>query len=170
MTVMLLVPLAENAEFVAFRIGKYDPGLFALTDVNMLRTVGHEAGNLGFLVIGPEVKVKSTLACPALVDSDEIQPRLAIRFRADLEFLASGVDHDPPESFSPPFAKGYRVQRVDDHLFPFQNHQLSLSACTVPAIDINPHRCPGHPPLAIGYRAWQSATPQKPRCCPQTGE
>jgi hypothetical protein len=113
----------------------------------MLRTVGYKAGNLGFLVIGPEVKMKSTLARLALVDSDEIQPRLAIRLRADLEFLASGVDHHPPQSLRPPFPKGYRVQRVDDHLFPFQSHQPSLSACTVPAMNINPHRCPGHPPV-----------------------
>src|SRR6266568_2020834 len=62
----------------------------------------------------------------ALIKPDEVQPRQAIRLRADLELLIRGVDHNPAKSRSPPLPQGHRIHRVNNYLFPFQGHPPSL--------------------------------------------
>lgn len=88
--------------------------------------MSHQTGHLGVLVIRPEVEMQSALSLRALIKPDEIQPRQAIRLRADLELISRGVDHDPTKSLGPPLPQGHRIYRVNNYLFPFQGHPPNL--------------------------------------------
>jgi hypothetical protein len=69
--------------------------LITLANINTLRAMSHQTSRLGVLVIRPEVEMQSALNLLALIKPDEVQPRHAIRLRADLELLIRGVDHNP---------------------------------------------------------------------------
>lgn len=118
--------MAEDTELVTFGVGQHNPRLITLANINTLRAMSHQTSHLGVLVIRPEVEMQSALNLLALIKPDEVQPRQAIRFRADLELLIRGVDHDPPKSLGPPLPQGHRIYRVNNYLFPFQGHQPSL--------------------------------------------
>jgi hypothetical protein len=100
--------------------------LITLANINTLCAVSHKTSHLGVLVIRPEVEMQSALSLLALIKPDEIQPRQAIRLRADLELLIRGVDHNPTKSLGPPLPQGHRIYRVNNYLFPFQSHPPSL--------------------------------------------
>ena len=125
-----LVPLtpswAKDAELVAFGVGQHDPGSIPLADVHAPCAMSEQPSYLGILVIRPEVEVQSALDSLALIEPDEIQPRHAIRRRADLELVSRGVDDNPAKGVGPPLSQGQWLQRVDDHLFPFQSHRANL--------------------------------------------
>ena len=101
----LLTSLAKDAELVTFRVCQDNPGLITLANVNTLCAMSHQTSHLGVLVIGPEVEMQSALGLLALTKPDEVQPRQAIRLRADLERLSRGVDHNPTKSLGPPLPK-----------------------------------------------------------------
>lgn len=88
--------------------------------------MSHQTSHLGVLVIRPEVEMQSALSLLALIKPDEVQPRQAIRLRADLELLIRGMDHNPTKSRSPPLPQGHRIYRVNNYLLPFQGHPPSL--------------------------------------------
>lgn len=123
---VLLTPLAEDTELVAFGVCQDNPRLTTLADINTLCAMSYQTSHLGFLVIRPEVEMQSALGLLALVKPDEVQSRQAIRRRADLELLVRGVDHNPTESLGPPLPQGNRICRVNNYLFPFQGHPVSL--------------------------------------------
>lgn len=118
--------MAKDTELVTFGVGQYNPRLITLANINTLCAMSHQTSHLGVLVIRPEIEMQSALDLLALIKPDEVQPRQAIRFRADLELLIRGVDHDPPKSLGPPLPQGHRIYRVNNYLFPFQGHQPSL--------------------------------------------
>lgn len=88
--------------------------------------MSHQTSHLGVLVIRPEVEMQSALSLLALIKPDEVQPRHAIRLRADLELVSRGVDHNPTKSLGPPLPQGHRIYRVNNYLFPFQGHPQNL--------------------------------------------
>lgn len=49
--------MAQDTEFVTFRVGQDNPRLITLADVNLLCATGHQPSHLGVLVIGREVKM-----------------------------------------------------------------------------------------------------------------
>src|SRR6185295_1186841 len=51
----------EDAEFVAFRVGKHHPGLLALTDVDVPSAQVDQAAHFGLLVVWPEVEMNAVL-------------------------------------------------------------------------------------------------------------
>ena len=68
------------------------------------------ASHLGGLVIRPEAEMQPAFGLPALIEADEVQPRQAIRFGADLELLVGRMDHNPaPEPWpaTAPEAAGF---------------------------------------------------------------
>ncbi len=101
--------LGKDAEFVTFGVRKYDPRLITLADIDTLCAMGQQTSHLGVLVIRPEVEMESAFYLLGLVEPDEVQPRQAIRLRTDLELVVGGVDHDPPQSLSPPLPQGRRI-------------------------------------------------------------
>lgn len=117
---------AKNAELVTFWVCQYDPRLFTLTNINTLCAMGYQTSHLSVLVIRSEVEMQSALSLLALIKPDEVQPRQAIRLRADLELLSRRVDHHPTKSLGPPLPQAHRVDRVNNHLFPFQGHPPNL--------------------------------------------
>jgi len=118
-----LTSLAKDAELVTFWVCQYNPRwVITLTNINTLCAMSHQTSHLGVLVIRPEVEMQSTLGVLALVQQDEVQPRQAIRLRADLELLSRGVDDNPTKSLGPPLSQGHRICRVNNYLFPFQGH------------------------------------------------
>lgn len=122
----LLTSLAKDTELVAFRVCQYNPRSITLADIHTLCAMGHQTSHLGVLVIRPEVEMQSALSLLALVKPDEVQPRQAIRLRADLELISRGVDHNPTKSLGPPLPQGLRIYRVNNYLFPFQGHPPNL--------------------------------------------
>ena len=120
------MPLAKDTELVAFGVGQDNPRLLTLANIDTLCAVRHQASHLGVLVIRPEVEMQSALSLLALIKPDEVQPRQAIRLRADLELVIRGVDHNPAKSRRPPLPQGHRICRVHNYLFPFQGHPPSL--------------------------------------------
>jgi hypothetical protein len=100
--------------------------LITLANVNTLCAMSFQTSHLGVLVIRPEVEMQSALGLLALIKPDEVQPRQAIRLRADLELISRGVDHNPTKSVGPPLPQGHRIYRVNDYLFPFQGHRPNL--------------------------------------------
>ncbi len=121
-----MTSLAKDTELVTFGVCQYNPRLITLANINTLCAVSHKTSHLGVLVIRPEVEMQSALSLLALIKPDEVQPRQAIRLRADLELLSRGVDHNPTKSLSPPLPQGHRIYRVNNYLFPFQRHPPSL--------------------------------------------
>jgi hypothetical protein len=121
-----LTSLAEDTELVTFGVCQYNPRLITLANINMLCAMSHQTSHLGVLVIRPEVEMQSALNLLALIKPDEVQPRQAIRLRADLELLIRGMDHNPTKSRSPPLPQGHRIYRVNNYLLPFQGHPPSL--------------------------------------------
>ena len=121
-----LMPLAKDAELVAFGVCHDNPRLVTLANVDTLRAMSLKASHLGVLVIRPEVEMQPALNLLALIKPDKVQPWQAIRVRADLELLIRGVDHNPTKSRSPPLSQGHRIHRVNNYLFPFQGHPPSL--------------------------------------------
>jgi hypothetical protein len=79
-----LTPLAKDTELVAFGVCQYHPRLITLANINTLCAMSHQTSHLGVLVIRPEVEMQSALGLLALIKPDEVQPRQAIRLRADL--------------------------------------------------------------------------------------
>lgn len=122
----LMPSLAKDAELVAFGVGQHDPGTIPLADVYPPCAMSDQPSHLGVLVIGPEVEVQPALGLLALIEPDEVQPRHAIRLRADLELVSRGVDDNPAQGIGPPPPQGHWIQRVDDYLFPFQGHRENL--------------------------------------------
>lgn len=122
----LLTSAAKDAELVTFWVCQYDPRLITLTNINTLCAMGYQTSHLSVLVIRPEVEMQSALSLLALIKPDEVQPRQAIRLRADLELLSRRVDHHPTKRLRPPLPQGHRVDRVNNHLFPFQGHPPNL--------------------------------------------
>jgi hypothetical protein len=120
------MPLAKDTELVAFGVCHDNPRLVTLANVDTLRAMSLETSHLGGLIIRPEVEMQPALSLLALIKPDEVQPRQAIRLRADLELLIRGVDHNPAKSRSPPPPQGHRIHRVNKYLFPFQGHPPSL--------------------------------------------
>ena len=118
--------LAKDAELVAFGVGQHDPRSIPLADVHTPCAMRDQPRHLGVLVIRPEVEVQSALGLLALIEPDEVQPRRAIRLRADLELVSRGVDDNPTKRVGPPLPQGHRIHRVDNHLFPFQGHRANL--------------------------------------------
>ena len=137
------MPSAEDTELVAFGVRHDNPRLVALANVDTLRAMSLKASHLGVLVIRPEVEMQPALGLLGLIKPDEVQPRQAIRFRADLELLIRGVDHHPAKSRSPPLPQGHRIHRVNNHLFPFQGHPPSLGV----GGNCNHRPCDGSGPL-----------------------
>ena len=122
----LMPSLAKDAELVALGVGQHDPRSIPLADVHTPCAMSDQASNLGVLVIRPEVEVQSALGLLALIEPDEVQPRRAIRLRADLELVSRGVDDNPTKRVGPPLPQGHWIHRVDNHLFPFQGHRANL--------------------------------------------
>jgi hypothetical protein len=122
------MPWAKDTELVAFGVCHDNPRLVTLADVDTLRAMSLKASHLGVLVIRSEVEMQPALIFLAHIEPDEVQPRQAIRLRADLELVIRGVDHNPTESCSPPLPQGHRIHRVNNYLFPFQGHPPSLVA------------------------------------------
>lgn len=77
----------------------------------MLCAMGHQTRHLGGLVIGPEVEMQSALSRLPLIDPDEVQPRRAIRLRANLELISRAVDDSPTKRVGPPLPEGDRIYR-----------------------------------------------------------
>lgn len=121
-----LLTSSKDAELVTFWVCQYDPRLITLTNINTLCAMGYQTSHLSVLVIRPEVEMQSALSLLALIMPDEVQPRQAIRLRADLELLSRRVDHHPTKRLRPPLPQGHRVDRVNNHLFPFQGHPPNL--------------------------------------------
>jgi hypothetical protein len=122
----LLTPLAKYTELITFGVGQHNPRLSTLANINMPCAMSHQPSHLGVLVIRPEVEMQSALSFLGLVKPDKVQPRQAIRLRADLVLVVGGVDHHPTKSLSPPLSQGHRIYRVHNYLFPFQHHQPTL--------------------------------------------
>ena len=137
------MPSAEDTELVAFGVRHDNPRLVTLANVDTLRAMSLKASHLGVLVIRPEVEMQPALSLLALIKPDEVQPRQAIRLRADLELLIRGVDYNPTKSRSPPLPQGHRIYRVNNHLFPFQGHPPSLGV----GGNCNHRPCDGSGPL-----------------------
>jgi hypothetical protein len=116
----------QHAELVALRVGEYNPGLLALSDVDPLRAEADEALDLRVTVMWAEVKVQSVLHYLPLRDSDEQQPRAPIGRRTDLELLGIVVHDHPAERVQPPAAEGSGIAGVDDDLFPLDAHPQSV--------------------------------------------
>lgn len=123
----LLTSLAKDTELITFGVCQYNPRLITLANISTLRAMSHQTSHLGVLVIRPEVEMQSALNLLALIKPDEVQPRQAIRLRADLELLIGGVDHNPTKSRSPPLPQGHRIYRMNNYLFPLQGHPPSLT-------------------------------------------
>lgn len=119
--------------------------------------MSHQTSHLGVLVIRPEVEMQSALNLLALIKPDEVQPRQAIRLRADLELLIRGVDHNPTKSRSPPLPQGHRIYRVNNYLFPFQGHPPSLDLPGLQEQAVVPSRPRSR--ILIGY----TGPPARPR-------
>jgi hypothetical protein len=122
----LLTLLAKDTELVTFGVCQYNPRLITLANINTLCAMSHQTSHLGVLVIRPEVEMQSALSLLALIKPDEVQPRQAIRFWADLELLSRGVDHNPTKSLGPPLPQSHRIYRMNNYLFPCQGHPPSL--------------------------------------------
>jgi hypothetical protein len=122
----LLMPPPKDTELVAFGVCHDNPRLVTLANVDTPCAMSLKASHLGVLVIRPEVEVQPALSLLALIKPDEVQPRQAIRLRADLELVIRGVDHNPTKGRSPPLPQGRRIYRVNNYLFPFQGHPPSL--------------------------------------------
>ena len=122
-----MTSLAKDTELVTFGVCQYNPRLITLANINTLCAMSQQTSHLGVLVIRPEVEMQSALSLLALIKPDEVQPRQAIRLRADLELLIRGVDHNPTKSRSPPLPQGHRIYRVNNYLFPLQGHPPSLN-------------------------------------------
>ena len=118
--------MAKDAELVALGVGQHDPGSIPLADVHPSCAMRDQPSHLGVLVIRPEVEVESALGLLGLIEPDEIEPRRAIRRRADLELVRRGVDDNPAKGIGPPLPQGRWIQRVDNYLFPFQRHWPNL--------------------------------------------
>jgi hypothetical protein len=122
----LLTWLAKDAELVTFWVCQYNPRLITLANINTLCAMSRQPSHLDVLVIRPEGAMQSALSLLALIKPDEVQPRQAIRLRADLELVSRGVDHNPTKSLGPPLSQGHRIYRVNNYLFPFQGHPRNL--------------------------------------------
>ncbi len=130
--------------------------------------MSHQTSHLGVLVIRPEVEMQSALGLLALTKPDELQPRHAIRLRADLELLIGGVDHNPTKSRSPPLPQGHRIFRVNNYLFPFQGHLprldvpgLGTTGTQATLIGLNPSVLPlAEPPPPAGSAHTDVQVPQ----------
>src|SRR6476620_3022753 len=122
----LLMSAAKDAKLATLWVCQYNPRLITLAKVNTLCALSHQTSHLGVLVIRPEVEMQSALSLLALIKPDKVQPRQAIRLRADLELLSRGVDHNPTKSLGPPLPQGHRIYRVNNYLFPFQGHPPNL--------------------------------------------
>lgn len=96
--------------------------MIALADVHTLSAMIQQTSHLGVLVIGPEVEMQSALGRLAFIETDEVQPRQAIRLLADLELLSRRVHHNPTKGLGPPLPQDHRLYRVNHYLFPFQGH------------------------------------------------
>jgi hypothetical protein len=120
------MPPPKDTELVAFGVCHDNPRLVTLANVDTPCAMSLKASHLGVLVIRPEVEVQPALSLLALIKPDEVQPRQAIRLRADLELVIRGVDHNPTKGRSPPLPQGRRIYRVNNYLFPFQGHPPSL--------------------------------------------
>ena len=154
---LLLMPsLAKDAELVAFGVGQHDPRSIPLADVHTLCAVSDQTSHLGVLVIRPEIEVQSALGLLGLVESDEVQPRRAIRLRADLELVSRGVDDNPTKRVGPPLPQGRRIHRVDNHLFPIQGHRANLG---LPGLQEQPPVCWQKPPTCLHSKRTELATP-----------
>ena len=105
----LLTSLAKDAELVAFWVCQDNPRRLTLADIHTLCAMSHQTSHLGVLVIRPEVEMQAALGLLALLKPDEVQPRQAIRLRADLELVSRGVDDNPPKSLGPPLSQGRRI-------------------------------------------------------------
>ena len=124
--------MAKDAELVALGVGQHDPGSIPLADVHPPCAMRDQPSHLGVLVIRPEVEVESALGLLGLIEPDEIEPRRAIRRRADLELVRRGVDDNPAKGIGPPLPQGRWIQRVDNYLFPFQRHWPNLDLPRLP--------------------------------------
>jgi hypothetical protein len=120
------MPLAKEAELVAFGVCHDNPRLVTLANVDTLRAKSLKTSHLGVLVIRPEVEMQAVLNLLALIKSDEVQPWQTIWLRADLELVIRGMDYNPTKSRSPPLPQARRIHRVNKYLFPFQGHLPSL--------------------------------------------
>ncbi len=79
--------LAKDTELVTFGVCQYNPQLITLANIDVPCAMSHQTSHLGVLVIRPEVEMQSALSLLALIKPDEVQPRQAIRLRADLELV-----------------------------------------------------------------------------------
>lgn len=79
--------MAEDTEFVIFRVCQHNPRLITLADVDTLCPMSQQPSHLGVLVIRPEVEMEPALGFLGLVKPDEVQPRKAIRLGPDLELV-----------------------------------------------------------------------------------
>ena|SRR5687768_5612726 len=126
----------KDAELVALGVGQHDPGSIPLPDVHPTCAMSEQPSHLGVLVIRPEVEVQSALGLLCLIEPDEIQPRHAIRRRADLELVSRGVDDNPAKGVGPPLTQRRWIQRVDKYLFPLQSHRENLDEPGLPGTGI----------------------------------
>jgi hypothetical protein len=119
---MTPLPRAKNAELVTFRVSQNDPGLGALSHINVCGAKSNEPLDLSFLVVRPEVEVQPVFARLGLGYPSEQQPRKAVFARSYLELVRLVVDHNPAERFLPPAAKQHRIFCVNVYLLPFEPH------------------------------------------------
>jgi len=122
----------ENAEFITFRVSQNNPSLGSLAYVCVSRAESDKAFDLGFLVVRPEIEVKSILAGLGLRYRNEEKSGKAIFTRSYLKLVGLVVDDDPTERLLPPTAERFRIFRVDVCLLPFEAHAVSVGGTASP--------------------------------------
>ena len=116
----------QNAEFVSLRIGQYDPGCAALTDVDAAGPEANESLDLRLLVIGHPVKMQPVLAPLRLGNLDEQDAGSLTGGRSQLYCVAL-LTHDlPPRDGLPPSRERRTITTVDNNFLKTKSHVSSL--------------------------------------------
>lgn len=122
-------PGGQDAELVAFGIGEDDPRFVpGLSDIDLARSEVEEAGHLGGLIPGPEIRVQAVLHHLPTGIPTEQESGQAIGARPDLDLVVVLVDDHPAEGFGPPAAERMRIGGIDDDLLLFEFHVQSIGA------------------------------------------
>ena len=94
----------------------------------MARSQADEALDLGGLIVGPKVEMQSILGLLGLADGRENETWELSGRRSNLEFLRVVVHDEPAERAKPPASEGNGILSVDDDLFPFEAHDMTIDA------------------------------------------
>ena len=92
---------AEYAELVTLRVGEHPPRCVALPDVDRSRSQLQKTLDLSFLVVGPEVEMKTVLVALGDGSEDEEQARSLIQRWPNLKLSRVVVEEPPSQDREP---------------------------------------------------------------------